>query len=200
MIPDEHNPPLSEEQVHYFARLQEESTTRAVKRAGRRQLRSSLVGFLILLLGVLGYSIAAQNALENSTHKAQSNLIAGLTQSCKRVNILRAQSNNSDYVVWDILTASAKRERYLQRTDLPIAARPVHAQSARVFETAAARLTVTPLTNCDKAVRVPNSYAFPTAGPLGNVKTGELKPEVVQVLRQSNDAVQADGNANRDAG
>ena len=188
MIPDEQNPPLSEEQVLYFARLQEESTNRAVKRATRRTMRSALVGFLILLVGVLGYSIAAQDALDSKFTQANKTTAAGLTQSCKRVNILRAQSNLSDYVIWDILTASARRERFLAKNDVP-GNKDAHLTSAVVFEQNAGKLTVTALTNCAKAVRVPDSYPYPEAGPLGDVKSGELTDNVQKIIEDSQGAV-----------
>lgn len=174
-------PVMTQEQIDYFAALNEESS----RRASRRTWRNSIAGYLMILAGAVAFSLLTINALSDSTHSTDAKLRAASVSSCERVNILRAQSNISDAVVFDILSASGRRELALAKTDTE-ASRKVHEQSAEIVFRAADKLTVTPLTDCKQAVDDAAIYKFPLAGPIGNARTGKLGPKAQQVVDSSN--------------
>src|SRR3954467_3667283 len=94
------HPELSDEQIHFIA----DTTERATKKAVRSYTRRALIGFLILLLGGIGFGIAQIQAINGRTER-----------SCERLNIVRAQSNVSDSVSFYILSGSAIREEALAK-------------------------------------------------------------------------------------
>lgn len=115
------------------------------------------------------------------THGQNSKLHDGLTGSCRRVNVLRAQSNVSDLAVWRALSGAAQREYTLAHGPQS----KTHKKSAEITVKYAADVAITALTDCNKAVNDPEHYRFPIAGPIGDAKTGKEFPEVAQIERQS---------------
>lgn len=140
----------------------------------RKYVRSATAGFLIVLAGA-GYGLHTVDQDARTRDKAQvarqqalivrqqARLDAAVGGSCKRVNVLRAQSNLSDGVSFVVLTMGGDGR----------------------FSKEAQQLRVTPLTDCRRAVRTPAFYRTPTAGPLGDPKTGKLRPKVARILRDS---------------
>lgn len=170
------HPQMTEEQVAFFAELQEQAVRRSerrIERKNRNSRRRFLIGYLALGLG----TVFAANQSANSQH-------AGLVSSCQRVQILRAQSNISDAVSFRILSISAQRERQLAKTDNR-STRKAHTRSARLLEAQAGQLTITGLTNCPKAVDEATTYKFPVASPVGNPRKGKLSPDAKRILIQS---------------
>lgn len=166
---------MSEEQLEWIS----DSTERAAKRALRRYVRRSAAGFVVVIVGLAFAGNAYLHELEH-----------GLTRTCERVNLLRAQSNTSDAVSFQILSISAQREAKLAKTE-PIN-RKTHKQSADVLAQQALNLTVTGFTDCEQAVGAPDSYAQPIANPIGEPTTGKLNTGVSTILRRSHALLEAE--------
>jgi hypothetical protein len=169
----------------------------------RRYRNRSVIGFLVLLLGV-GFAVRSNS---HTAHEAQAaareavstkTLLASNANECARVNILRAQSNISNDVSFVILSSAAKRELALAKADRPD--RAVHAQSAHAFIQNAERLKVTALTDCDHAVNRPVGFSFPLAGPIGDPRTGKQAPGVKEILRASDALVSAHSHGTQRGG
>lgn len=141
------------------------------------QRNRALAGFLILLVGV-GYALG-QTVSEGQLYDAQIN-------ACERVNVLRAQSNLSDLVSFNILSVSTQREYALaNQIKSNKKAYTTHKSSADLLADQARELRVTKLTDCSKAVNHPKGYHFPLAGPIGEPTTGKLNPDVVHIIAGS---------------
>jgi hypothetical protein len=158
----------------------EESTKRASERALKKYMVGSSLAF-VLLLG--GLAFAGNAWIEE--------LQSGLHGACDRVNVLRAQSNLSDSVSFTILSSAAQRETRLVKGDPKNAS--THQRSADVLAGEAKRLTVTRMTDCDRAVSDPDSYSTPSAGPIGDPLTGERNEEVEEILLESEAMIRNDG-------
>jgi hypothetical protein len=154
----------------------------------RRQTGALLERFPILVYAIVatwvamvvlavGVAVVLSRADDNTKR-----IETGLLTTCKRVNYLRAQSNTSDYVQFRTLTSAVKRELALAKLGKDV---DVHRLSAREFIKQAADLTVTPLTNCRRAVEHPRTYSLPVAGPIGNPRTGIIQLEVDRIIEQS---------------
>lgn len=169
---------MTQEQLEWI----EEATHRAVRKALKRQAIGAAIGFLVLFGGAFG----ATRATLNTVHE-------GLVGSCNRVNVLRAQSNLSDTVSFNILSLSGRREHALVKLDSTAAKE--HRQSAEGLFDQARSLTVTGITNCEEAVDHPAAYRPPIATPLGVPETGKLSPGVAKILADSKKLlVREDGN------
>lgn len=140
--------------------------------------RLPVIGYLILTGGII-------LALGISNHATQIRLHDGLVGSCVRVNVLRAQSNLSDAVEFNVLSATVKRELILKKTAHIPQTRQAHNLSVKLIAAQANKINLTELTDCNQAVNHPDSYKAPVAGPLGNVKTGKLNPETAGILQRS---------------
>lgn len=153
----------------------------------KRYMRSSLAGFVVLAAGL---ALAIHGNAEVAHEAKQASAAAATTKSlksaafseCKRVNILRAQSNVSNDVSFVILSASAQRELTLAKKP-PSSA--VHRRSGLVLASQAARLKVTRLTDCARAVNQATDYKFPLAGPIGDALTGKQHKGVKDILVES---------------
>jgi hypothetical protein len=182
-MPDTPLDPAVEETVEAVAH-------RAARDAVKTYSRGAVVGFLLLFGGV-GYAIHGKT--DGPTLKA------GLDNACQRVNILRAQSNVSDLVSFNILALSARRE--MELAEAPAAAeagtRSIHKRSAALLAAEANKLTITGLTNCPLAVNRPKTYRFPIANPVGDANTGQTTAKVRTIISDSrellrtNEATQA---------
>lgn len=146
-------------------------------------LRKPVVGYMILAVGIL-------LAVFFYTNTVNEKLREGLASSCQRVNILRAQSNLSDNVSWTILSASAAREKKLAATEPQN--RKTHKSSYHILSKQASNLTITPITDCDKAVNEPKSYVVPKAHSIGDKKTLKQRPEVAKILSESKALLRAE--------
>lgn len=148
------------------------------RRDFRRYIVGALIGYLLLASGV---GVALH---DTAAQKADVALVrSGLVQTCERVQVLRAQSNVSDSIVYTILSTSAKRELALAKADPQN--RSTHLTSGRTLATQAARTTVTPLTDCKQAVGNPRHYVYPVAESLGDPDTGAITPEARKVVALS---------------
>jgi uncharacterized protein HemX len=138
-------------------------TQHATRKALSAWLRGAAVAFA-LAIGGTGYAV---HEVDRASHKAdvqaQQRLDQAVWGSCRRLNILRAQSNLSDAVSFRVLTQAAGGR----------------------FRHFASNLRVTPVTNCEQAVKNPSTYRAPVATPIGDTTTGKLRPEVVRILRDS---------------
>lgn len=180
MNPPEHDrrvngPSITTEQLEFFANLEAEAVDRVEKRYVKRDRRwriGATAGFLILLGGV-GYAI--QGKTDDATLTGRDHRI------CERLNIVRAQSNVSDSVSFNILSISGRREKALIKGDPRNAA--LHRQSFKVLTGQAGKLTVTDLTDCDAALDP--KYNYPLAGPIGDPAKGKLSPEAKEILDRS---------------
>ena len=160
-----------------FTEKQEREVHRIAGSRARRYVISALIGYMILTGGV----VVAGNDADNRIHD-------GLINACERVNVLRAQSNISDGVSFNTLTAEGKRARQLATaptTDGQKIPRATYRRYARRFEANAGRLTVTALTDCEGALKDPKRYNYPLARRLGDVKTGKLDPQARKILDES---------------
>ncbi len=145
-------------------------------------IRKPLVGYAVLVIGMLLAVYAYTGAVDD-------NLRAGLRSSCERVNVLRAQSNLSDYVQWQTVANGAARERSLIKTDTQ-KNREAHMNSAASLEEQAGNLTVTGLTDCDEAVDSADSYVIPTANPIGDSRNIEVYPQIERIIDESRGLLQ----------
>lgn len=168
--------------ARYYARHE-------ARQAVRRYRNRSLAGFLVLLLGI-GFAVhsngvTAHRADEASKEAASVGALRDASVSeCQRVNILRAQSNISNDVSFEILSSAAQREAALTKATHG-SEQAIHRASALSFVTNAGRLKVTQLTNCVLATHDAASYQFPFAGPIGNPRTGHHAPGIEKILRAS---------------
>lgn len=147
----------------------------------RRYTVRALVGFALLIGGGVIATKITNNQRAAADHATQTRIDKAVQGSCRRVNVLRAQSNLSDAVSYSILVAAAEREQSLAADGMP----DVHRQSAHQFRVQATRLRVTPLTNCAKAVRRPAFYRTPSAGPIGDPHEIAINPKVERILDDS---------------
>lgn len=161
--------PMTEEQLRWIA----EQTEHAAHKASRRTAIKASVGYVALVAILLVASSMWYGALRS-----------GLEASCGRVNILRAQSNFSDYIQWQDKVDVVRRETALAKADDP-ATRKVHKDSAARFAARADRLTITGITDCESAVGDPEHYAQPVAKPIGNPYTGRIYPNIERALEDS---------------
>lgn len=155
----------------------------------RRYVRGSMAAFVVMLASV-GYVL--------STKPDTGALRAGLVSSCERVNILRAQSNISDSVSFEILSLSGKREAALGKPGKPDA--KLHKDSATLLFGQADKLTITGLTNCKLAVDSARTYKFPVASPIGVPETGDKMPMVDEIIEDSRRLLRLSGEANTSSG
>lgn len=158
---------LTEQQLEWIS----EQTRRAAGRAVRKWARGAVVGFLILCVGS-GVAISRTAGIDDLNARSH--------QVCERLNIVRAQSNVSDSVSFNILSQSARREDVLADLDTN---RGIHRESATTLAREAGRLTVTDLTDCDAAQHP--DYDYPVAGPVGDPTTGELNVGVATIVAES---------------
>lgn len=165
----QHVPPMTHDQLAWI----EESQRRGVKKALKKQARVAAVGFVLLFGGLF----VAGKAWTDTLHD-------GLVGSCDRVNVLRAQSNGSDLVSFRILSLSGQREASLAEGSKDSESK-THSDSAKALFGQAKLLTVTQLTDCERAVDHPKSYDTPIAGPIGDPATGELNQGVKRALDAS---------------
>lgn len=159
---------MTQEQLEWI----EETTHRAARKALKKQALGAAVGFLVLF----GGGAVAGRAYLHTLHQ-------GLVGSCARVNVLRAQSNLSDTVSFQILSISGRREAALVKLDPHAAGQ--HHKSALALFTEAKKLTITKPTNCEQAVGDPDHYSTPIAGPIGDPTTGKMNPGVMRAIRDS---------------
>jgi hypothetical protein len=102
---------------------------------------------------------------------------------CERVNVLRAQSNVTDVAVWRNFAAATKRELTLAEKGEDV---KVHRQSADDFVKNANDITVTPLTDCRRAIDQPGEFGAPAAAfPVGDARTGEERPMIAAIEAES---------------
>lgn len=139
--------------------------------------RRPIVGYIVLTIGIL-------LAVFTYTDHVNDKLRDGLASSCERVNILRAQSNISDAVSWKTTISILQREQRLAHTDNP-ATRIAHEKSATSLSNQASLLTVTAITNCDKAVNSPANYNFPNATKISAKNPTDMNPNVPKILSDS---------------
>lgn len=170
---------ITEEQLGWV----EEATHRAVRKALKRYSLGASIAFLVLFAGL---AIAGKTYVDR--------LHNGLVGSCNRVNVLRAQSNLSDTVSFNILSISGQREKALVKLDKEAAAQ--HRKSSNALFKEARKLTITKVTNCEEAVDSPDHYVTPIAGPIGNPATGKLDPGVARVIRDSEDLLRRERTTN----
>lgn len=157
--------PLTDDQLALIAA----ETERGASKALRGYVRRATAGFLILLIGLVFAGRGYVGALHD-----------GLVGSCDRVNVLRAQSNSSDLVSFHILSISAQREAALAKAD-NAGTQSAHKRSATLLFDQAGKLTVTGLTDCEKAVGDPSHYAAPVANPIGDPTKNKLNDGVRQI-------------------
>jgi hypothetical protein len=136
------------------------------------------------LLAFLILSCATAYGINTIYNASVENLREGLRGSCQRVNILRAQSNVTDVVSFRILSISGKREFELAKRASGNV-QSLREESANLLFGQAAVLTITDLTDCERAIRDPDNYYHPTANPIGNPNTGNLTPVSERILRDS---------------
>jgi hypothetical protein len=129
----------------------------AVERAARKAARSTAIkaatGYFllifILLIGAWIYQRHTDEIIKTS-----------LQGSCKRVNTLRVQEDNRNaQVVWAALYRSYQREASL--ADMGNDAR-THRLSADYLKKSVDALRWVPQTDCDAAVKNPDTYVPPT--------------------------------------
>lgn len=161
--------PLTEDQLDYLS----EQTDRAARHAVRRFALKAAIAYLVVLGGVFVALQAQSQTLEDAS-----------MGSCHRVNVLRAQSNASDLVSFNILSLSGQREKMLAE-QAGAGERQTHLASADALFEQAKKLTVTELTDCAQAVAHPTEYVNPIAGPIGDPSTGELSPDVEKIANAS---------------
>ncbi len=172
--------PLTEDQLAWISDQTEHAAHSAVNRSLRKWAFGAGIAYVLILV-----------ALFLALKDGQNNLKDGLTGSCDRVNVLRAQSNGSDLVSFKILSLSGQREAALAKTDTENA--KTHLDSAKGLWEQARNLNVTKLTDCDQAVKHPDKYVAPVAGPIGAPETGETWPGVQKLLDQSQDYLRSHG-------
>jgi hypothetical protein len=160
----------------------EDSTRRAANESLRRFRNQALIAFVVLLGGLAFAGKAWIGELQD-----------GLRGSCDRVNVLRAQSNLSDSVSFNILSSSGIREKALAKSSPTKGERKTHNDSAEALFREADKLTVTVLTNCERAVDEADKYKTPVAGPIGEPRTGEFTEGVQHVLDDSIDYLRTHG-------
>lgn len=170
--------PLTEEQLALISAETEHAVHSGLKRWSRRA-----AGAYVLLLVALVF--IGRGYIER--------LHDGLAGSCHRVNVLRAQSNASDYVSFKILSLSGQREAALAKTSKSPAVAHVHNKSAQGLWDQARNLTVTQMTDCEQAIEHPDSYKTPVAGPIGSPESGTTYPSVQKVLDQSRQYLRVHG-------
>lgn len=194
--------PLTQAQLDWVTeqtqRAAEKAATQAAVDAAHYTVRRAARGYILLvivLVLVSGlYTRHAANTEREGRRQAVALTTNAATGSCNRVNLLRAQSNLSDTVIFKILSESGRRERRLGQTD-ERATRPAHRKSAEVLTGEARKVTITDLTNCKKAVQDPLGYDPPQASPLGDASTGELSETVKRVVRRSERLLRANADA-----
>jgi len=180
---------FSTAQLDYIDKHAQEVSKRSAKDAVRAFFVRVAIGYAILVGGLV-WAISDKPSVDR--------LNAASTGICNRLNDARAQSNVSDAVSFGILTSSAQRERALARTKSADDRDPeIHTRSARALEAQAKRLTVIPLTDCSEAIQDPQGYRNPTAGPIGDVRTGEINPQSARIIEQSERRLSDSGDAFR---
>jgi hypothetical protein len=130
------------------------------------------------------FGVGAMLAFAIFISQYSQNLHDGLVNSCNRVNALRAQSNLSDSVSFNILSGAAQREFVLAKLSKGKRMR-VHRRSGLEFVHEARKLKVTSPTNCNLAVNHPRDYRYPIPHALGDPLTGKLNPDTLPILRAS---------------
>lgn len=145
----------------------------------RRYITKPLLSYVILALAL---TFAVYQIQDATTDRLRS----GLVSSCERVNVLRAQSNLSDVTSFNVLSATIKQELVvLDKGKTTPATRIARRAAIEKFVKEANRLTVTGLTDCDRAVNNPESYDIPVADPIGDPLTGKIKDDTQQIIDQS---------------
>lgn len=115
--------------------------------------------FAFLAFVVGGSSIIVTVALHNRENINGRRITEGEFRLCERLNRVRHQSNDSNWVEWLQLKQSAARSYVLAATDSTT--RMIRLRGAKEYEELATRLTWTPLTNCYGAVYHPYTYKAP---------------------------------------
>lgn len=168
---------ISEELSEFLAA----QVDRGVRKGLRRYTSRALIGFLVLFAAALfGFHDVNKRAVEAERqavardHLVLRRIDTAVFGSCRRVNILRAQSNLSDSVSFVVLANAGQAAEKNGNTEV-----------AKIYFMEASKLTVTPLTNCNTAVKTPTIYQLPKPGPIGDPKTGNLSPETDKIVRES---------------
>lgn len=140
----------------------------------------NLLAYLVVLVGgLLGMLVYVKDANNIDRDRA--------IVQCERVNALRGQSNIADIIVWRNFSSAVQREAKLADVGGPGAG--THRDSADEIARNAQRLSITPLTDCKRAIDSPGRYKAPVATPLGDIRTGEEFPAVADIESQSLRAV-----------
>lgn len=166
-----------------FALWLDRSTRRAANHVLHKYTRGAVIGFLILICTTAILFALANNQrtdLRRATTKVErdaatiDNLRQALNLACERVNVVRAQSNLSNSVSFDILSGAIRRPG-------------VDPQIVKSYPAEVTKLKVTKLTDCVRAVDTfPRShYRYPRPVLIGNPVTGKIAPGVPAILRQS---------------
>lgn len=156
----------------------------------RRYTVRALIGFAILVAGGATATVVTNDQRSDADRVTQTRINRAVRGSCRRVNVLRAQSNLSDKVSYSILVTAGGRETKLAKIG-PQA--ELHRRSADQFFSEATNLRVTPLTDCEKAVDHPQDYRTPSAGPIGDPRAGTIDPLVASIIEDSKRLLMREG-------
>lgn len=128
------------------------------------------------VLAYLGLTLALFLTLNQFERRDDERQRRAAYSTCERVNLLRAQSNLSDNVIFEILSISAQQQAKLAKAEPKT--REIHQKAADLLASEAKKVTVTALTDCDRAIGDPLRYRLSLPRPIGDPMTGELYPEV----------------------
>lgn len=121
----------------------------------------------LVLTVVSGVALYNAYTIARNEQRRTRDLRAAALGECRRVNVLRSQSNKNSIGVYNALS-QARLSLILPgiQKGLPHAARVERRVTAALMQAEIAKLTITPLTDCSQAVPHPLTYVAPAAVPI----------------------------------